>query len=375
MGKDNSCNENSVKFIFLAGAGASCDIGYPTLDNLMSQAIIGNDEIADLIRRVRDSINVRKYGTAVFEEMIVKIKDYIRISTLLRNDFVLREEINQISNDIVHGKVEMKFSDALNRCYDILVKSYGPHRININNKEFDSLFKLFIEIGVKVSAFHIYTTNYDCTYQVLASNCNGISFMSHINNQNGDFQEMAWYNIRKDLIDKGLPEVYIHRLHGCVAWFNSIEADGGAGCTYEKLGSGGDKEMEISSDELSTMCIKLVASQLLGTNRTFASAFDEFSHHLRTINTLIVWGYSFRDLEVTRQINQALYSREKPFKIYYIDPFLTEYAAKNNIWKTLRNAPIQISENFEPQQIRWTPLDGRKQLIFRLLKVIEEAEI
>jgi hypothetical protein len=375
MEQDYPFNGNKIKFIFLAGAGASCDLGYPSLDNLMQQAIIGNDEIADLIRRVRDSINVKKFGTAEFEEIIVKIKDYIRISSLLRSDYVLREEIRQISNDILQGKVEVKFSRALIKCYDILVKSYGPNIINRNSKEFDFLKNLFLAIAKSSPAFHIYTTNYDCTYQVLASNCHDLSFMSHINNQNGDFQEMAWYNIRKDLTDKRLPEIFIHRLHGCVAWYNNCDYDGGTGCTSEKLGSGGDSEMVVPEEQLSTMCIKLVASQLLGTNRTFASAFDEFSQHLITTKILIVWGYSFRDLEVTRQINQALLSRNTPFKIYYIDLYLTEYAAKNNILKTLKNAPIQISEHFEPRQIRWTPHDGYEELIKKLLKIIEEAGV
>lgn len=369
------CNDNKTKFVFLAGAGASSDIGYPTLDDLMLQAVIGNDEIADLIRRVRDSITIRRFGTAVFEEMIVKIKDYIRISSLLRSDYVLKEEINQISSDIINGKVEVKFNKSLVKCYDILVKSYGPNVINKNSKDFYSLVELLIAIANENKVIHIYTTNYDCTYQVLASNCNDLSFFTHINNQDGHFQEMVWHNIRKDLVGKLLPEVFVHRLHGCVAWFNKIDVDGGSGYTYEMLGAGGDAQMEILNEELSTMCIKLVASQLLGTNRTFASSFDEFSQHLKTINTLVVWGYSFRDLEVTRQINQALFSRNTPFKIYYVDPFLTEYAAKNNILRTLSNAPIQISEHFNPHQIRWTPNDGYKELANKLINIIKEAEL
>jgi hypothetical protein len=251
-----------------------------------------------------------------------------------------------------------------------LVQSYGPNVIKIDSKEFKFLVQLLEILSHKNSPLHIYTTNYDCSYQVFASNCNNISFYTHIHNEKGSFGE-SWYNSRKDLEESNLPEICVHRLHGCVTWFNEKDKEGGSGDTLEKYGSGGgDRKIQISDEELHSMCIKLVTSQLTGTNRVFTSAFEEFSEHLKNIKTLLVWGYSFQDYEVTRKINDALSLRENdPFKIYYIDPYLTEYAVKENIRKTLRNnAPDQESKHFNPIQIEWTPNEGREELVKQILQ-------
>ena len=358
-------------FILLAGAGASCGIGYPTLNGVLKQAVLENDDIADLIRKIHNSIEIGNINTAVFEEIISKIKECINIVHLLRTYPVLRDEIRQIPQDITNGNLETKFRKALIRCYKILVKSYGPDIIKTDSNDFNFLAQLYEVLSRKNSRLDIYTTNYDCSYQVFASNCNNVSFYSHIHNEKGSFGE-SWYNSRKDLEQSNLPEIYVHRLHGCVTWFNDKDKEGGSGDTLEKYGSGGgDKEIQISDEELHSMCIKLVASQLTGTNRVFASAFEEFNKHLKDIKILLVWGYSFQDLEVTRLINDALSSRpDNPFKIFYIDPYLTEFGVKENIRKTLRNAPVQESKHFTPIQIDWTPNDGREELIKNIIKII-----
>ena len=366
-------NDNNVDFVLLAGAGASCAMGYPLLDDVLSQAIIVDENISELIYKVRKSIKVEKIKTAAFEEVIAKIKECINAVCLLRTYPVLRDEASQMPQDIINGDLETKFQEALTNCYRILVQQYGPDVINKNSSEFLFLEQLFEVLSKEKKMLHIYTTNYDCSFQVLSSNCNNISFFSHIHNEKGTFSE-SWYNSRKKIGDTNLPQIYIHRLHGCVTWFNVKDNAGGSGDTIEKYGSGGGGEkLKIEDDELHTMCIKLVASQLLGTNRVFASAFEEFSHHLKKIKLLLVWGYSFRDLEVTRQINDALSSRkDDPFKIYYIDPFLDNTDAKENIRKTLKNAPIEMSENFIPIQIKWTIYDGRDDLIRKVTKIITE---
>ena len=68
--------------IILAGAGASVHLGLPTLDDLLQRAVLGNDEISDLIRDTRNSIEsvASRYKIAVFEELIVQIREYLRIT-------------------------------------------------------------------------------------------------------------------------------------------------------------------------------------------------------------------------------------------------------------------------------------------------------
>jgi hypothetical protein len=206
----------------------------------------------------------------------------------------------------------------------------------------------------------------------MASNFNDISFMTHISNATGKFRE-EWNNIRPDLSDVRLPEIFIHRLHGCVTWYN-MPAD--SGNTFEKLGAGGGEDILVFTDEeLQNMCVKVHSTQLLGKYRIFSLAFEEFYQQLNDIDILIVWGYSFHDFEVTNQINQALMVRKRnPFKIYYIDPYLNEFTISQNIINTLGVATVQPSPHFKPEQIKWTPYDGRDTLTARLIEKIENCE-
>ena len=373
MGIENGYSGTGAKLIILAGAGSSHDIGYPTLENVLKVAMIGDDGVDYIIRQTRVELEEETKDSAVFEALIVKLKDYERIAFALRKDHVLLETYKPVQSmrDI---SIEQQFSRALAKCYGILAKSYGPQVIDRNKKAFTSLSVMFDRIAKQnQNVLDVYTTNYDCSFQVLASNFDHLSFYSHINNEDGRFRD-NWYKSRKDLDDAALSKIYVHRLHGCIAWFNQPDRDGGPSFSYEKHGAGGSDELSISAEELHNMCIKLIAAQLLGTNRVFASAFDEFNEHLRTVNTLLIWGYSFRDLEVTRQINQALLARaDNPFKIYYVDPFLSEYKVVDNIRRTLRNAPIQISPAFRPQKIDWVPEDGREALTDQIVKITEEA--
>ena len=360
---------NHDKFILLVGAGASRDIGYPTLDDLLKQAMIGFDDIDQLIRATNSAITVNGPKSTNYEQLIGKLKEYSKLSYDLRTDYVLMTVFKQIPNVL---EIESKFAQALIKCYRILANLFGPDGVNKNSGAFTFLpdfYKKLAELNTTPSSssrahsLHIYTTNYDCSYQVMASNFNNISFMTHISNEDGKFKD-GWYNIRVDLTDKGLPEVYIHRLHGCVTWYNIPGDDGSPGNTREKIGSGGGHTKLIYKDnELQNMCIKLNTTELLGKHKIFSGAFEEFYQQLNDIDVLIVWGYSFSDFEVTSQINQALMVRRaNPFRIYYIDPYLSDYAVFENIVNTLSKATIKVSPHFRPQQIKWIPSDGRDTL-------------
>src|SRR6266849_1766463 len=103
----------------------------------------------------------------------------------------------------------------------------------------------------------------------MASRCNRLSFFSHIDNVKGTFREAAWYPTRHDLAKANNPRIYIHRLHGCVAWFTQEEPYG----IREVYGSGGDLEI-IDEDLLHKMCIKLITTQEIGKNVAFLSAYE-----------------------------------------------------------------------------------------------------
>ena len=368
--------DQNCDFIMLIGAGASSDIGYLSLSDFVP-GLDSNNPLHQMISRIYADICIQKFHqTAPFEELIVKLKYYKRLANSIKTDVILGD-VYGFNNGVKNSSAEALFGSVLDECYSIMAKSYGPNTIDRKKKEFQFLPNFYEKIArAKNNKLHIYTTNYDCAYQVLASNYDNITFMTHISNKEkrGQFRD-NWYHIRSDLEKKALPQVFIHRLHGCVAWFDKPDLNGGIGHTAEIYGAGGTDEIYVPPDDLRHMCIKLIDHQFLGTNHVFSSAFEEFNNQLKIIDILLVWGYSFRDIEVTRQINQALIAREKkPFRIYYIDPYLTEYAALENIHNTLKTVPVQISDSFEPHKIDWTPTDGRDKLVEKVLTLVESGD-
>lgn len=365
------------RVIVLAGAGASVHIGLPTLDDLLQRAVLGNDETADLIRESRNSIeaDASRYKKAVFEELIVRIREYLRITHALRTDPTLRRVVGNIPHEVDNGTSEVKWKKALTRCFRVLLDEYGPIKVDHTRSEFQVTLDLLARLAeVNKGNLHIFTTNYDCSYQVLAAKCETMRFATHINNLNGKFREQ-WNCVLPELTSRSLPTVYVHRLHGCVAWFTACNGndDLGMNCASIEEAYGAGENLTIDDDDyLNNMCIKLIAAQLVGTNPVFSTAFEEFSEHLKTCDTLLAWGYSFRDLEVMRQINHVVATRQKPLRIRYIDPFLPQEKAIQNIRSTFHAVPTPLSRELIPERIEWRIGDGFKGLVETISKELNK---
>ncbi|MBK6931724.1 MAG: SIR2 family protein [Saprospirales bacterium] len=369
--------DESEEVVLLCGAGASTFLGgLPTLDDLVQLASFGTGDVAHRILSTVRSIGSAqdRYGKAVFEELIVKLREYLHLAQVLQHDHNFRNTVGQIPSSVENGEVQRKWKEALTKCYRVLLDEYGPQKINFETKECSTVLQLFEDLAkINNGKLHIYTTNYDCSYQVLAARSGNVGFYTHIDNNTGVFSE-NWFRANPYLENAGLPSIYIHRLHGCVAWFNINTGESWEGGTtiQEIFGAGGNLEIK-NDDELPNMCIKLIASQLVGSNLAFSKAFEEFAHHLRTVRNLLVWGYSFRDLEVLRLINHTLSGRTEPLNIYYLDLYLPESTAIQNIRRTLLSSPIhRVAKGFEPKKINWVPADGYANIIDLILNAIKK---
>ncbi len=373
IAKSVSCG----KVILLVGAGSSCNMGLSTLDDLLRQAVLGDDEIANLIRETHRGVDAQpaRYRPAVFEELIGRIKDYLRIASVLRTDHPFRIAMGQLPFEVDNGALEGKWKQALTRCYRVLLEQFGPSKVDPSSRQSEETVQL-LEALTKINSgeLHVYTTNYDCSFQVLAAHYTRLAFLTHIHNredQKGRFT--ADWHLGNRLASDGASRIYVHRLHGCVAWFNVQVQNGVSGTENtirEVYGAGGRLEI-IDDDFLDQMCIKLVADQLVGTNPAFASAYDEFCSHLRQAEVLLIWGYSFRDLEIIRAINHAFSERSCPLRIFYLDPFLNEDTAAGNIAQTLLKTPVHLSPDFQPRKIDWAPPDGFDRLAPEVTKAIQ----
>jgi len=260
--------------VLLVGAGVSNYLGLSTLDDLLQQAILGSDDVANRIQRVRNAIEAApRLFRAVFEEMISRLRYYLDVAEVLRQDFTFNGELGAVPTEVNNGALRRKWWDALTRCYRILLNEFGPGKIDKESIEFRTVLKLVDELAkINSGQLHIYTTNYDCSFQMLASHCKSLAFLTHIDNQNGHFMK-GWYKANPKLPEQGQPPVFVHRFHGCVAWFTGERWP--FGVIEEAYGAGGNLVIENDS-YLHSMGIKLTSAQSIGTNPAFALAFEEF---------------------------------------------------------------------------------------------------
>lgn len=359
--------------ILLVGSGASSCLGLPTLESIIDPHIGVklplNSKVMNTIRQTWEMVPGLRGREATFEEVIAKLKSYSESATLLAKDQPFRSALANIPHQVNTGEFERIWKDCLIECYRILLEYYGPKRINPNSEEFRTTIKFFKKLSTfNNQRLHIFTTNYDCSFHVIASNTDELSFITHIDSNTGCVRDNCYYQ-RLDLQDKDIPLLYIHRLHGCVAWFLDPRAP------YklrEIYGAGANLEIR-DENLLSEMCIKLVSSEQLGINPAFSLAFHEFYEQLKSCKVLLVWGHSFRDIEVLRTINNAIETQSQAPKILYLDPYLTEQQANESIRSTLAGVPGGIGNNIIPEDISRVVQDGNDKLISNTIKVINRS--
>jgi hypothetical protein len=354
--------------VLLIGAGVSNCLGLPTLDGLLEQTILGSDDVANRIKKTRNVVETyTKHYKARFEELINQLRYYLNIAEMLRKDDGFRNELGgALPIDVDNGEFQRKWRSSLIRCYRIILQEYGPQKINKDSPEFAMTLRFLEELAnINAGRLHIYTTNYDCSFQVLASNCQDLTFFTHIDNIDGSFRA-DWYRATPELEDSGQPSIYVHRFHGCVAWFSNPTRPFGV---EEIYGAGGELEIE-DDNKLLEMEIKLTSSQAIGAKPAFARAFEEFCEHLKKVKILLVWGYSFRDIEILRYINQA-FTQPNNFLIMYIDPYLSETKTLQHIRTTMDDAPIAVNPNFKPIRIDWKPPDGYDKFVEMVIKSLK----
>lgn len=356
--------------VLLVGAGASNYLGLATLDGLVQQTIFGNDSVATRIKNTCNSIQAHtRHASAQFEELISQLRYYLDVAETLWRDSTFKNELGgNMPSTVDTGDLYFKWKATLTRCYRTLLEEFGPRRVDPSSEAFKTVLKLLGELAAKNSGrLHVYTTNYDCSFQVLASNCQDLVFYTHIDNENGSFMD-RWYKVNRELNEHERPSIYIHRFHGCVGWFADPSRPFGL---EEVFGTGGNLDIE-DDNKLFDMKIKLTSSQPIGTDPAFSLAFQEFCEHLNHVKVLLVWGYSFRDSEILRYITLAC-SQRPGLSILYIDPYVTEVKARQRIISTMKNAPIPVDMSFRPRRIDWKPSDGHNELVQKVIKSVNET--
>jgi hypothetical protein len=369
--------EGDNKVIVLTGAGQSANLGYKTLKTIMDSDTgiklpLNFNSSHEILQGTWRKMLAQKREDATFEDVIYQLKIYIKATEILTNDPVYRNVLGDIYATVKSHNLDRVWQDALSECYKIMIKYYGPHIAKTDaNEYYKTTIHLFKELAsINGGSLFVFTTNYDCGLNVIASRTDEISFKSHINSsqyRGGQFDK-DWYCVRTDLEEKDLPIIYLNRLHGSVAWFYDNDL---AYKLREVFGAGGGLEDE-DLPFINEMVIKLVSEEEIGKNPAFNHAFEEFYEALKSCKVLFVWGHSFRDIEVVSTIQRAFESRTNdPFKILILDPYLSEKKVKYNMTSSLRKRAIPVYE-IDIEKVPWIIRNGPDKIVPSTISTIRK---
>jgi hypothetical protein len=362
---------NPYRVVLLTGAGFSSLVGMKTLSTIIDgiQLPLGdNRPEARLVRDTWAVVKGQKGNSTTLEDLLSRLKHYSEVADLIRNDHIFSEELRANLPHVISGQFKMTWENTLGYCFQIMLDNYGPDKVQIHTAGYELICEVFKMIARHNGGeLHLFTTNYDCVPNVFAAHTPDLNFHSHINNRNGTF-ENKWYITTEASFNKKNPNIYLHRLHGCVGWFFDPRYPYGV---HEVYGTGDHLIIE-DQNLLNQMAIKLVADEMIGNRPAFSLAFEELRDALEQCEKLVIWGHSFHDREVIRTIINVMDRRgNSPFDIYYIDPYLMEGGAAQNMEDTMRAIPALSPASLKPKRINWVIQDGFENLISHVKNVID----
>jgi hypothetical protein len=365
--------KKTSRMILLTGAGSSTLVGLKTLKSIVDGIqgvhvpLDNQDPAIELVKETWKVIKGQEGDKATLELLLAKLKLYSQVADIIKSDHVFSDELRVNLPHVVSGQFKLKWENALAYCFRLMIDNYGPHRVQVDCKGFEVLRDMLLLLAqANENTIHLFTTNYDCVVNVLAAKIDNINFFTHINNTTGAF-ESEWFVVNEDIQKKSNPNVYVHRLHGCVAWFSAMQSPYGV---HEVFGSGTSLVID-DQNKLNQMAIKLVADEKIGNIPAFSLAFQEFSRELERCEILLVWGHSFRDLELLRcMISVAANRKKHPYRIKCIDPYLSKGKAIENIRSTIAGVPAVSSSMLNPEIIEWVTQDGFESLLSTVKKLL-----
>ena len=360
--------------ILLCGAGFSSAVGLKTLKTIVDgiqgiQVPLDDSDVPglELVKETWKLIKADRGDRATLEDLLGRLRLYCRVADLLKSDYVFSQQLRVNIPDVMNGQFKSKWENALAFCFRLMLNNYGPQKVDRRSDGYNFLASCMKRIAeMNGNVLHVFTTNYDCLFNVMASKQMEVCFCTHINDKNGNF-EADWYRANPYVKSHRRPQIFIHRLHGCVAWFRNDMSPYGV---HEVYGAG-DELIINEQDKLNQMAIKLVSDEAIGRMPAFSKAFEEFKEKLGIAKNLLVWGHSFRDVEVLRCIIDVYCNRRsRPFKIFYIDPYLTVNDVVQNIRTTIEDIPAISETSLAPKRIPWVLQDGYHVLLRKVDEII-----
>ena len=326
------------KTILLAGAGLSDFLGYKIILDLPKLIKPKVEERSN--QRYKESEVLIKeiwentVSSKTVENVINKLNAYFEHTNYYQDNHIIRRKLPlKDLGEIVNAR--MTWETSLELCYHILFEQYnhGQFKYAANVPRFLNYIKRLCKENSD-NLLYVFTTNYDCLFQALSyeeSVVNQVNLLTRINPL-GEFDGENWFKHKLGKIthitgteELDLPSILVERLHGCVSWYFDSSI---------KYGMREDLSKTPTSFKKINMGLKLTSGEL-GEQIAFSTAFNHFRRRLGRCEKLIIWGHSFRDLEVLVEIVRT-YDKGR-FEIEVIDCVNFLSSLEGNIRRTLSN--------------------------------------
>ena len=128
--------------------------------------------------------------------------------------------------------------------------------------------------------------------------------------------------------------IQLHRLHGCVAWFNRTPGQADATVAF-------DRPERLDGDLLQRLCVMFPGRELQIGRNPHGFAFRRFYSHLLRCRRVVFVGFSFRDDDVMQILLAANAARREALQIIILDPRIEAAEVITNLNGAALRSPFQ----------------------------------
>jgi len=359
------------KIIVVAGAGFSAPLGYSTLYDFES-AITRYAPTAKpherkalerLFLQIKRSLVAKGEFTDI-EAIMAELSKYVELWDNLRKDHFLKQEFLSTVGDRFRFSA---FAQHAIQARSIVDKFMGEHYGQFSDDEeaMASVFGFLEELtNLNGGVLDFFTTNYDVGLEGIWNSVPTKMKLitGAIKRRDGT---VRWDPSRLDVMKDQRKGVYVHRLHGCVRWYE----DSGANDSRDRLCN--VVSVSINSEdrpEDRQPCVMYPGRKLRGSQSPFVEGLTNLRGMLGRVEQCIIIGTSFRDDDILECLIKANDGRERPLKLIIINTANVKERFNTRVQQVIANRGFLYEDHkWEPLILVGSYLDKRVRVELRSL--------
>lgn len=320
MTEDPKLNEiitNSDYVLFL-GAGASAPLGRkPTVQFLellieklpgVINECEGNSPQAGSLLALFEQAAQHYQVTLPDSEVVLNYLDYLRMACKQLHD--LPDEFRDLARTGGVGAYHEQWAHMLENLRQCIEEIVDRHYSNVDRDKALKLYTpLLSNLESQAGVVPIFTTNYDWTFETLASGPSQFSLVDGFTSDafGGQWSRKVFDSFK---VDGRNETIVLFKLHGSTTWYKDPAHPG-----LIRRSTAGDSPRVL-------IYPTRVKPDVVG-EEPFSTAYEYFRHTLRQAKLCVVIGFSFRDPAVNDIISQGL-DLNSALRLVIVEPRMNE---------------------------------------------------